>query len=143
MKYNNLKCGLFCACRHYIKDLKIFIKRIFFTLRHGYSPVAKWETFKWFIDVMKEILHKYRYNRCGTQIVIDNYWDEDGNCCRDEENEKAYDTILDEMLDCLDRMDESNYIYEDMDYMSAYNLQCQAKDNFFRLFSKYFYGFWD
>ena len=77
MNINKLSFGLF---RFHgknwwrnLKDISIFINRIFFTLKHGYSPVAKWETFEWFTDVMKEILTNYRNNRCGSPIIVDDY----------------------------------------------------------------------
>ena len=74
---NNLTFGLFEYPKRFwyynLKDIPIFIKRIFFTLKHGYSPVAQWETFGWFITVMREILVNYRDNRMGTPFVIPYY----------------------------------------------------------------------
>lgn len=141
---NNITWGLFNHRLRYFwknfRDISIFFKRIVFVLRHGYSNQARWETFAWFIDVMREILTEYRNNRCGTPMYIENYWDiEDG----DEKNIVAYNAMLDEMLECLDKMDEANIIYKDMSYIEAYNLQLKAKDRFFELFSNNFYAFWD
>ena len=139
MNVNKLSSGLFMFrgknwwCN--LKDIPIFIKRIFFTLKHGYSPVAKWEMPGWFMSVMKELLTNLRYNRYGTPIIISN-----GNY---DENEEAYNKILDEMIDLLDKMDELNPIYDDMDWKQVYGATKEAKDKFFKLFSEYFYGFWD
>ena len=139
MNVNKISFGLFMFrgknwwCN--LKDIPIFIKRIFFTLKHGYSPVAKWEMPGWFMSVMKELLTNLRYNRCGTPIVIDSV-DYD-------ENEEVYNKILDEMIDLLDKMDELNPIYDDMDWKQVYGATKEAKDKFFKLFSEYFYGFWD
>lgn len=140
MKTNNISCGLFIfhGWRN-LKDIPIFIKRIFFTLKHGYSPVAKWETFAWFIDVMKEILTNYRYNRDGTPIMDDvfvanNY---------DSANEEAYNKIFDRMIELLNQMDENNPIYDDMDWTVKNKSMNDAKDEFFKLFSKHFYSLWD
>lgn len=140
MKTNNISCGLFIfhGWRN-LKDIPIFIKRIFFTLKHGYSPVAKWETFAWFIDVMKEILTNYRYNRDGTPIMDDmfvanNY---------DSANEEAYNKIFDRMIELLNQMDENNPIYDDMDWTIKNKSMNDAKDEFFKLFSKHFYSLWD
>lgn len=140
MKTNKLSCGLFMfhGWRN-LKDIPIFIKRIFFTLKHGYSPVAKWETFAWFIDVMKEILTNYRYNRDGTPIMDDvfvanNY---------DSTNEEAYNKILDHMIELLNQMDENNPIYDDMDWKAKDKSMNDAKDEFFKLFSGHFYSLWD
>lgn len=47
------------------------------------------------------------------------------------------------MIDLLDKMDELNPIYDDMDWKNIYKARKDAKDKFFKLFSEYFYGFWD
>lgn len=116
-----------------LKDISIFINRIFFTLKHGYSPVAKWETFEWFTDVMKEILTNYRNNRCGSPIIVDDY----------DENIEVYNKVLDNMIDLLDKMDELNPIYDNMDWKEKDEAIVNAKNKFFKLFSKYFYDLWD
>ena len=43
----------------------------------------------------------------------------------------------------FDLMDESNIIYDDMDYEQQNEKMNAAKDEFFELFSKYFYNLWD
>lgn len=149
MKTNKLSCGLFMfhgtSWWHNLRDIPIFVERIFFVLKHGYSPVAQWDTFEWFIDVMREILTNYRYNRVGTSGVVE-YRDDDS---WSDENEEAYNKILDEMIELLDKMEERYYLSENIedlkkiDYTEMYNKQNEAKDRFFELFSKYFYTFWD
>ena len=149
MKTNKLSCGLFMFhCTSWwrnLRDIPIFVERIFFVLKHGYSPVAQWDTFEWFIDVMREILTNYRYNRVGTSGVVE-YRDDDS---WSDENEEAYNKILDEMIELLDKMEERYYMSENIedlkkiDYTEMYNKQNEAKDRFFELFSKYFYTFWD
>lgn len=137
---NNLIFGLFDYPKRSwyrnLKDVPIFIKRIFFTLKHGYSPVAQFETFEWFIDVMKKILTNYRYNRTGSPVVIDNFFDVVAN-------EEAYNVILDRMIVLLDLMDEHNQLYNDMDWKEADKKKEDAKNEFFKLFSEQFYGLWD
>ena len=118
-----------------LKDIPIFIKRIFFVLKHGYSPVAQWETFQWFIDVMLEILTNYRHFRSGTPDIIDSG--------TKNENIEAYNAILDRMIDLLDKMDESNPIYNNMSWKDADKKKEDAKNEFFKLFSEQFYGLWD
>lgn len=146
MKTNNISFGLFMfrwtQFWRNIKDVPIFIKRIFFVLKHGYSPVAKWETFTWFIAVMKEILTNYRYNRVGDPIVVNKFFNDDGTENEDE-NHEAYNKILDKMIELLDQMDESNPIYDDMDWDERDKMQVNAKNEFFKLFSEYFYNLWD
>lgn len=149
MKTNKLSCGLFMfhgtSWWRNLRDVPIFVERIFFVLKHGYSPVAQWDTFEWFIDVMREILTNYRYNRVGTSGVIEYRNDDSWS----DENEEAYNKILDEMIELLDKMEERYYLSENIedlkkiDYTEMYNKQNEAKDRFFELFSKYFYTFWD
>ena len=147
MDANKLSCGLFVFRGknwwRNLKDIPIFIKRIFFTLKHGYSPVAQFETFEWFMDVMKEILTNYRYNRMGSPVVIDNFFDVKEENLNDVANEEAYNVILDRMIVLLDLMDEHNQLYNDMDWKEADKKKEDAKNEFFKLFSEQFYGLWD
>ena len=147
MNINKLSFGLFMfhgkSWWRNLKDIPIFIKRIFFTLKHGYSPVAQWETFGWFIDVMKKILTNYRYNRMGSPVVIDNFFDVKEENSNDVVNEEEYNAILDRMIILLDLMDEHNQLYNDMDWKEADKKKEDAKNEFFKLFSEQFYGLWD
>lgn len=147
MDANKLSCGLFVFRGknwwRNLKDIPIFIKRIFFTLKHGYSPVAQFETFEWFMDVMKEILTNYRYNRMGSPVVIDNFFDVKEENSNDVVNEEEYNSILDRMIVLLDLMDEHNQLYNDMDWKEADKKKEDAKNEFFKLFSEQFYGLWD
>ena len=70
-KTNNISYRLFHnhSIWRNIKDIPTFFKRLYFLLRHGYSPMAQWETFEWFIDVMTEIMLNYRNNRFGDMPV--------------------------------------------------------------------------
>ena len=147
MNANKLSCGLFVFRGknwwRNLKDIPIFIKRIFFTLKHGYSPVAQFETFEWFMDVMKEILTNYRYHRMGSPVVIDNFFDVKEENSNDVVNEEAYNAILDRMIVLLDLMDEHNQLYNDMDWKEADKKKEDAKNEFFKLFSEQFYRLWD
>ena len=147
MDANKLSCGLFVFRGknwwRNLRDIPIFIKRIFFTLKHGYSPVAQFETFEWFMDVMKEILTNYRYNRMGSPVVIDNFFDVKEENSNDVVNEEEYNAILDRMIVLLDLMDEHNQLYNDMDWKEADKKKEDAKNEFFKLFSEQFYGLWD
>ena len=142
MDANKLSWGLFMFRGknwwRNLKDIPIFIKRIFFALKHGYSPVAQWETFEWFIAVMREILINYRDNRTGTPVVIPDYHTDD--LISENKNIEAYNNILNEMIELLNKMDECNYLTYNNASLEAMNA---AKDRFFELFSKYFYALWD
>ena len=145
MNINKLSWGLFMFHGkdwwRNLKDIPIFIKRIFFTLKHGYSPVAQWETFEWFIAVMREILINYRDNRTGTPVVIPDYHTDD--LISENKNIEIYNNILNEMIELLDKMDENNSAYNDVSLEEMHSAMDSAKNKFFELFSKYFYTLWD
>ena len=101
------------------------------------------ETFGWFMDVMKKILTNYSYNRMGSPVVIDNFFDVKAENPNDVDNDEAYNAILDRMIVLLDLMDEHNQLYNDMDWKEADKKKEDAKNEFFKLFSKYFYTLWD
>lgn len=124
-----------------LKDIPIFFQRIFFTLKHGYSPIAQWETFEWFIAVMREILINYRDNRTGTPVVIPDYNIDD--LISENKNIEIYNNILNEMIELLDKMDECNSTYNSVSLEEMHSAMNAAKDKFFELFSKYFYTLWD
>ena len=145
MNINKLSFGLFMfhgkSWWRNLKDIPIFIKRIFFVLKHGYSPVAQWETFSWFISVMREILINYRDNRTGTPVVIPDYHTDD--LISENKNIEIYNNILNEMIELLDKMDENNLAYNDASLEEMHSAMDSAKNKFFELFSKYFYTLWD
>ena len=145
MNINKLSWGLFMFHDkdwwRNLKDIPIFIKRIFFTLKHGYSPVARWETFCWFIAVIREILINYRDNRMGTPVVIPGYNIDD--LISENKNIEIYNNILNEMITLLDQMDENNLAYNDVSLEEMHSAMDTAKNKFFELFSKYFYTLWD
>ena len=145
MDINKLSWGLFMFHgKDWWRNLKyipIFIKRIFFILKHGYSPVAQWETFSWFIAVMREILVNYRDNRTGTPVVIPDYNIDD--LISENKNIEIYNNILNEMIKLLDKMDECNSTYNGVSLEEMHSAMDSAKNKFFELFSKYFYTLWD
>lgn len=145
MDTNKLSWGLFMFHGkdwwRNLKDIPIFIKRIFFTLKHGYSPVAQWETFSWFIAVMREILVNYRDNRTGTPVVIPDYNIDD--LISENKNIEIYNNILNEMIKLLDKMNECNSTYNGVSLEEMHSAMDSAKNKFFELFSKYFYTLWD
>ena len=120
----------------WLKDARIYRQRIRYMKKNGYSPQAEWETFLWFIDVMRKILTFYRHNRNGTGYWLDEPYDPTEE--QNERNENFYNSELDKMLELLDKMDErkreTTIKTDDMQV---------ACDEFFKMFAKYFYGFWD
>ena len=145
MDANKLSWGLFMLRGknwwRNLKDIPIFIQRIFFTLKHGYLPAAQWETFEWFIAVMREILINYRDNRMGTPVVIPDYNIDD--LISENKNIEIYNNILNKMIELLNKMDECNSTYNDVSLEEMHSAMDTAKNKFFELFSKYFYTLWD
>lgn len=141
-KTNNITFGLFNYKGKYflnnISDIPIYFKRLGFLLTHGYSPMAKWETFEWFTDVMDEILNNYRYHRYGSILfpnIPEGKWEEVSNQTYDEML-KYLHVMQDKERAILDTYD-NNAIEEAIKERNA------AKDKFFELFAKNFYNLWD
>ena len=99
---HNLSAGLFGYRGWYwyknIGDFWILIKRVFFALKHGYAPQALWETDRWFIGVMREILTNYKDNRVFTGFFFNEGLNE-------EEDIAKTDKELEQMIRLLDKMD--------------------------------------
>lgn len=131
-----------------IKYIPLYFKLMHHLIKYGYDEYATWETFRWFINTMKSILPHYR-NHAGVPIVVENYplveeTEEDKKIIK--QNEEKWYSIVDRMLELLDLMDESNPKYdtdEYDDYKKLHNDMEAAKNEFFELFSKYFYNLWD
>lgn len=159
MKTYRLTYGLFLYRGIYfwrnIKDIPILIKRFFFMLKHGYNPFARWDYFAWFIDTTKDIFQEYLKDHVGYRIIDDSKGA--------EWNEQAWENIIKEMIDCLDRMTEEHYIDRperpDMNMTkeevkqrdkeifqwidNTHQEMYKAKRRFFLLMNKYFYDLWD
>lgn len=133
--FHNLSAGLFSyrGWRWYknIGDLWILIKRVFFTLHHGYSPQALWETDGWFVGVMREVLTNYKNNRVFTGFFFNEGLDE-------EEDIAKTDKELERMISLLDKMDMGYCGGKD-----SFEEAERAKKKFFVLFSKYFFYLWE
>ena len=132
---HNLSAGLFGYRGWYwyknIGDFWILIKRVFFTLNHGYAPQALWETDGWFVGIMREILTDYRNNRSFVGFF-------DGETKTEEENKRKTNELLDHMIDLLDKI-ELDYICNEKTMKES----DKARTEFFTLFCKYFYNCFD
>lgn len=121
-----------------IKEIPRYFKLMHHLIKHGYDEYATWETFGWFIDTMQDVLKVYRKNHNGYPIfdciMGSKEWDK---------LVKKYDSDIDRMIELLDLMDEGNEKYTDMHYIEKHDSIIAAKDEFFELFSKYFYNLWD
>ena len=133
--FHNLSAGLFGYRGWYwyknIGDFWILIKRVIFTLNHGYAPQALWETDGWFIGVMREILTNYKDNRIFTGFFFNEGLNE-------EEDIAKTDKELEQMIRLLDKMDMGY-----CDNKDPFKESERAKNKFFILLSKYFFYLWE
>lgn len=120
-----------------LKDVPIFLKRVVYTLRHGYPPQATWEIYEWHRCVMLETLSEFRKNLNGYPASYD---DEDSS---PEEQYAKWGAIIDEMCNYLDAMSEDSYDYSIENFKKNDLARTEAKDKFFALFSKYYFLLWD
>ena len=118
-----------------LKDIPIFLKRVVYTLRHGYPPQATWEIYEWHRRVMLETLSKFRKNLNGYPVF-------DENASSEEQYDK-WGAIIDEMCEYLDAMAEDNYDLSIENLEKSDLARTEAKDKFFELFSKYYFHLWD
>lgn len=146
-KINELKWALFYNKKEFFNDMKILRRRKKFLKKHGYSPAVYIDTAAWFRCVMSEILTWYRNKRSGTPIIINDF-DRNNEDDSFERNDKAFNDLVDHMLDLLDKMNEDSKYYEDLyndDKITYEEIEKQvekAKNEFFKLFSKYFFQLW-
>lgn len=120
-----------------IKNIPLYFELMHHLIKHGYDEYATWETFNWFITTMREILTSYRNNHHGYPVAP-NF-----DVILQEECNNEYDADLDKMIALLDDMDEDNPKYEEENLTKIYDEMDKAKNEFFELFSKYFYNLWD
>lgn len=133
-----------------IRNIPRYFRQMHHLIKYGYDEYATWETYYWFMQTMKSILVNYRKNHSSIPIVIDNYpyvvYTEEDKAMQ-KYNKKKWDSIVNRMIELLDDMDENNPKYETEEY--EYNWKKQdkeinvAKDEFFKLFSEYFFTLWD
>ena len=118
-----------------LKDIPIFLKRVVYTLRHGYPPQATWEIYEWHRRVMLETLSEFRKNLNGYPFFDEN--------ASPEEQYDRWGAIIDEMCEYLDAMAEDNYDLSIENLEKSYLARTEAKNKFFELFSKYYFYLWD
>lgn len=120
-----------------IKNLYYQVKYGFQRMFRGYDDTEVFNTDLTFIDRYLKILKDFRKNHHGYPPSITN---------------KQWDDILDEMIKHLSLMTEDNIEAElkkgmpdsfEPDYKTVNEIMDRHKDEFFKLFSKWFYNLWD
>lgn len=126
-----------------IKELKYLPRAIKYRFQRafrGWADCDTWDMDFWFMEVMKPMLQHLRDTHQGHLGEL---------------TEEAWNVVLDRMIFLLTEMDENtcsqqNTLWKGKDKDKAlvreidvckYRDAC--KDEFFRLFSKYFYNLWD
>ena len=111
--------------------------------KRGYSYGDVWNMYDWFMRTVKPMLLHLYHNHAGVPMEFEN-------------NPDGWKEVLNEMITCLEMMDEDNvYVFlgfcELDDYKrmtkedreNVYRIMEENKNRFFELFSKYFYSLWD
>lgn len=120
-----------------IKDLYYQVKYSLQRMFRGYDDTEVFNTDLTFIERYLKILKDFRKNHYGHPVTI-----------TDEE----WNNILDEMIKHLTLMIEDNVVTElkrgmpenfEPDYKTVSEIMDRHKDEFFKLFSKWFYSLWD
>lgn len=127
----------FWKTKHWIKDIYWKIRYGFQRMFKGYDAVDTFEAYSKFIKRYTKILTEYR--NCNARYVAGM-------------TSVEWEAIVDEMLYHLHYMDEQN-VEEELkrnvpnNWMPHLNtvddIMFKHKDEFFKLFSKYFYCLWD
>lgn len=130
-----------------IKGIIPYFRSMHHLVKYGYDDYAEWETAAYFIHTMRSVLKRYAANRSSTPVLVKDYpmgiptTDEEKRIV--QENDLKWEAVISRMIELLDLMDEENDLYADLDYSESFSKMEAAKEEFFNLFSKYFYHLWD
>ena len=155
---------IFKRCFHYrgkrffknIKNIPLYFSQMRFLVKHGYDLLAESETFSWFINTMKNVLTAHRDDSPGYPAAFGEYPMLAADPDLPEKTKKykqEWTAALDRMITLLDEMDENNEppptaadsAADDITLVgieTEYRKREESKDEFFRLFGKYFYCLW-
>lgn len=157
--------AIFKRCFHYpkkywyknLKNIPLYFKSIHFLIKHGYDRYAITDTHNWLIDILGSILKNYLREGYLIPMVIDNFPEDiiDDDLLTDNNssdllydiNAEIWKTDISRMIELLDCMDPYSERYNTAEYNSDYEKKFKAinsaKDEFFKLFSTYFYYLWE
>lgn len=110
--------------------------------KRGWAYSDAWDMDVWFVRTVKPMLIHLKYNGISYPIEF--------------KDRSEWVAVLDEMIDCLDSMDE-DYVFKFLgfstvddygrmtreDWDRVYTIMAENKNRFFELFSKYFFDLWD
>lgn len=127
----------FWRMKNISKDTYWKIRYGFQRMFKGYDNMDIIELYSSFISKYTKVLNEYKKNRCGHPWELSN---------------EEWNDILDKMIYHLHYMDEDNVeneLKKDMpeewipSYKTVNEIMNKHKDEFFKLFSEYFYNLWD
>lgn len=111
--------------------------------KRGWAYSDVWDIDVWFMRTVKPMLLHLYHNHAGIPIDFEN-------------NPDGWKEVLNEMITCLEFMDEDNVYaflgfceiedYKRMtkeDYENVYSIMEENKNRFFELFGKHFFDLWD
>ena len=112
--------------KHFYK----FVKEVCFLMKYGYPYEATYEHFNWFLDMERSILKRY----------LENHYCFPGS--EGAETNEKWESVIKRMLELLDDMDETKYD-ETISIINKIDSMEKSKNEFFELYSKWFYDLWD
>lgn len=115
--------------RNITRGIPQYIKQMCFLLKNGYDVYATWETCDWFVEKMKHILNEYLTHHWGYPSEFESNEDWENAICK--------------MIRLLGKMPLNDYDWDVTNFEEKIAERDSAKDEFFELFSKYFYNLWD
>lgn len=114
----------------FIKDVVIYVKRLCFLVRNGYSPVCQWEYPDAVMQLSKEVFTWLRNNRfTDIPFMSENERNWPGK------NDELYESLLVD-LECMKNYHDA---FDDYDYSDI----LEHTNHFFDTLNKYFYQMWD
>lgn len=93
--------------------------------KRGWTEYDAWNIDVWFMETMESMLTYYRRHHVGYPPDI---------------SEERWDEIIDRMIFLLKEMQKDDIC---VDFEQDFKNKMTNKDEFFELFSKYFYALWD
>jgi hypothetical protein len=134
--------NLYYRLKWKIKDSWWHFRKRCQRFKRGYAYVDVWDMDQWFMEIVKPMLIHLRTHGNSFPFGFNN---------RDE-----WCSVLDEMINCLDFMNEDSVLhflgFVEVDYWKRMNnedrkhvseIMNNNKNRFFELFNKYFYDLWD
>lgn len=134
--------NLYYRIKNTISDFWYDFRRRCQRFKRGWAYSDAWDMNAWFVHTLKPMLIYLKNNGISYPIGFN--------------DRSEWETVLDEMINCLNFMDEDYCIeflgfgavdyYKCMtreDWDRVYTIMAENKNKFFELFSEYFFDLWD